>query len=92
MKPRRPACAKEGSVKTLPSLDSPAQSSAFCTTSLPLYVPHSGQTRWERLNAPQLLHFSIVGGVSFQTLERRLSRLALETFRFGTAMFYTTLV
>ena len=34
----------------------------------------------------------IVGnGVSFQTLERLLSRLAFDTFFFGTAMFSTSL-
>ena len=36
--------------------------------------------------APQLGHLTTLGAVSFQTEERLLSRLCLDTFPFGTAM------
>lgn len=54
--------------------------SSVLITSLPLYVPHALHTLCARLYSPHLGHFVMPGRSSFQTLERLLSLLALETF------------
>ena len=71
----------------LPLIATNAANYASCfTISLPLYVPQALQTLCERLYSPHLGHFVMPGRSSFQTLERLLSRLAFDTFLFGTAM------
>ena len=54
-------------------------------TSRPRYVLHVGQTRWDCFGAPQLSHVETRGAAT-PCWARRLSRRALEVFRFGTAM------
>ncbi len=71
------------------SIPARLQNHASCfTISLPLYVPQALQTLCERLYSPHFGHFVIPGRSSFHTLERLLSRLAFDTFLFGTAMCY----
>ena len=66
------------------------QNHASCfTISLPLYVPQALQTLCERLYSPHFGHFVMPGRSSFHTFERLLSRLAFDTFLFGTAMLPT---
>jgi hypothetical protein len=48
------------------------------------------QTLWGALIAPQLEQTLIAGIVSLLTAERRVLRLALETFPFGTAIVGTS--
>jgi hypothetical protein len=54
---------------------------------LPLYVPQALQTWCAALYSPHLGHFWIAGASIFQTLERLLSRLAFDTFLYGTAIY-----
>lgn len=56
-------------------------------TSRPLYFPQAGHARWDMIRSPQLGQTVITGAVSFQCEERLLSRLALDVFLFGTAIF-----
>jgi hypothetical protein len=58
--------------------------SAFIT-SLPSYLPQALHTLCDKTNSPHA-HFTMPGTFSFHTFERLLSRLALETFFFGTAI------
>jgi hypothetical protein len=51
-----------------------------------LYLPQALQTLWGKWYAPQLGHATMLGALSFQWDERRLSLLAFECFLFGTAM------
>jgi hypothetical protein len=44
------------------------------------------QILWGTFNSPQLLQRENDGADNFQTCDLLLSRLALETFRFGTAI------
>lgn len=46
--------------------------------------------RWGRRGAPHLGQVRTLGFSSFQTLLRLLSRRALDTFAFGTAILYDT--
>jgi hypothetical protein len=48
------------------------------------------QTLWGALIAPQLEQTLIAGISSLLTAERRVLRLALETFPFGTAIVGTS--
>ncbi len=73
-------------------LSEAAYASTF-STSLPRYVPQFAQTLWRRINVPHFGHFVKAGASNFHTLERLLSRLAFETFFFGTAMpTYTSFI
>ncbi len=56
--------------------------------SLPRYLPQFSHTVCLRFIVPQFGHLVKVGSSNFQ-FARRLSRLALETFFFGTAMLPT---
>jgi hypothetical protein len=55
------------------------------STSRPLYVLQFGQTRWGSFGCLQVGH-TWTRGIESPCCARRLSRLALDVFRFGTAM------
>ncbi len=64
-----------------------AYASVFAMTTSPRYLPQFSHTVCLKFIVPHSGHFVKVGSSNFQ-FARLLSRLALETFFFGTAMVY----
>jgi len=63
----------------------PVTYSSGSTTVLPRYAPQLGHARWGCMASPQSGHVVRFGAVCFLWV-RRLSLLALDVFRLGTAI------